>query len=163
MTLLTEQLRDRQRLLGPDNYRVFQTRTDLVHWTSEAGDQARAVEMCRQLVRDRERVLGAEHPQTLETRLMLAHYTERAGEHERAVEVLACLLADREEALGPHASAATLAEDFLAFSVFGGVPRSWDDRRDCAEVQATCQELLGPEHPVTQEVHRLATANQPAT
>jgi eukaryotic-like serine/threonine-protein kinase len=155
ITLLTEQLRDRERMLGPDSYRVFQSRADLVHWTSEAGNHPRAVQMCRRLVRDRERVFGAEHPQTLETRLMLARYMKEAGEHERAVEVLNELLDDREKALGPGTTAATIAADFLAFGVFGGVRRSWDDRGESAAVLTTCQRLLGPEHPVTQEVHRL--------
>jgi hypothetical protein len=59
-------------------------RSNLAHWTGQAGNAAAAREQLAGLLPVVERVLGPEHPDTVTTRNNLAHLRRKAGDFGEA-------------------------------------------------------------------------------
>jgi hypothetical protein len=71
-----------ERVLGAEHPDTLIDRSNLAHWTGEAGDAAGARDQLAALVPIFERVLGPEHPATLNASAHLAHWTRRANNGE---------------------------------------------------------------------------------
>ena len=99
---------------GPEHPDTLAARSDLAHWTGEAGDAAGARDQYAALLPVFERVLGPEHPDTLTARGNLAHWTGEAGDAAGARDQYAALLPIRERVLGPEHPDTLTARDNLA-------------------------------------------------
>ena len=92
----------RERILGPEDSRTLDARSDLAYWTGEAGDSAAARDQFAALLPVYERVLGPEHPHTLTARSNLARWTGEAGDPAAARDLFADLVPVFERVLGPE-------------------------------------------------------------
>jgi hypothetical protein len=84
-----------------DDAPVLALRSEIAHWTGEAGDAGEALRLFRALLPDQERALGYYHRATLLTRNNIAYWTGETGDRQGALRLFSALLPDRECALGP--------------------------------------------------------------
>jgi hypothetical protein len=99
----------------PEHLDTLAARSQLAHWTGEAGDAAAARDQYAALLPIEERVLGPEHPATLNTRSSLATWTAEAGDAAGARDQYAALLPLRERVLGPQHPATLNTRSNLAY------------------------------------------------
>ncbi|WP_328442783.1 hypothetical protein [Amycolatopsis sp. NBC_00438] len=148
---------DRTRALGADHPQTFQTRSLVAVTTAWMGDSARAEKLCSELAGDRQRVLGERHLHTFFTRYDQARCAALTGDLDRATEEFTTFLADWRQAYWNNSSWSDTARAFLESVNDGrslGPPYTAYARRTLPEAWKTCRQLLGTEHPLTQEIRR---------
>jgi hypothetical protein len=67
-----------ERVFGPEHPDTLAARSNLAHWTGQAGDAVGACDQYEALLPMVERVFGPEHPDTLAARSNLADWFQEA-------------------------------------------------------------------------------------
>ncbi len=145
---------DYERVLGADSPRVLQTRDLLARFASWAGDLDRAVDLSRRLACDRDRILGPRHSHTLRTRFMLVRCTAQAGDRAHAAVLFDTLITDWRQVLGAEGTWTNLAARIITDGSGYGTVRTRRRLREHRDASWTCHQLLGRDHPLTQQVQR---------
>lgn len=86
--------------VGPTHLLTLKARTQVAHWTGEAGDPRKALGLFASLLELQQQLLGASHRDTLHTRNDIAHWTGQMDDAAGALRLFKALLKDQKRALG---------------------------------------------------------------
>ncbi|GAA3329297.1 tetratricopeptide repeat protein [Paeniglutamicibacter sulfureus] len=141
-------LRDRLRVLGPDDPATLTARHHLAFWTGQLGDASEALVQFSNLLLDQVRVLGADHPATLKTRSNVATWTGRTGDIAAAIMQNWDLFQDRLRVMGEeHPDTLKVRSNLATWTgKSGDVPGALAQFRSLLEVRIR---VLGEDHPDT--------------
>lgn len=146
--LLREVIRERERVLGPEQAETLRARYRLavVLWVQGKNPEAEVED--RAVIKLQEKVLGAEHPDTLKTRDNLVAALLDEGKYPEAETECRAVLKISEKVLGPEDpdTLKTRLDLAIAFAYQGELPKAEAEERAVLKLQ---EKVLGPEHPDT--------------
>ncbi|MFD5930254.1 tetratricopeptide repeat protein [Streptomyces sp. NPDC060333] len=155
--LLTANLSDQQRILGPDHRLTLASQAYLAAITYTEGDRDLGIELLEESLDHRERALGPDHPDTLVSRGNLAVAHHERGDMGRAVGLFEAQVADCARILGPvHFD--TLRARYHLAGAHHAAGNATGAARHLTAVLADCERVLGASHPLTAAVRSDVTA-----
>ncbi len=132
----------------PPPIKIFVVRSDLAHYSGEAGDMASARDQFAALLSDETGILGPDDPETLTTRNNLALWTGKAGDALGARDQFDALLPERMRILGPDHPKTLTTRENLAFWT-GQAGDAAGARNQLAALLPDRMRVFGPDHPDT--------------
>jgi tetratricopeptide (TPR) repeat protein len=151
--VLGEVLKERERVLGPEDPDTLATRNNLANALNRQGKYAEAETESRAVIKLQEKVLGPKHPDTLLTRNNLATALFFQGKYAEAETEFRAVIKLREEVLGSEHPDTLKTRGNLAtvLEIQGRYAEAETEDRAVIKLR---EKVLGPEHPDT-----LATRN----
>ncbi|WP_143673896.1 tetratricopeptide repeat protein [Streptomyces sp. or20] len=145
---LARLVKERARVLGPDDPETLATRGLLAISRGRAGDPAGAADALAELLFEMLRVVGREHPLTVGTLGSLAQCRGAAGDPVGATNSLTQLLPELVRVLGPDHPDTLASRSSIA--MFRSAAGDWAGAADTyADLLTDMLRVLGPDHPQT--------------
>jgi tetratricopeptide (TPR) repeat protein len=82
VTLFTELLHIRERVLGRDHPDTLNTRANIAFWVGKTGDVKEALRLFEELLPDQQRVLEPDHHDIMRTRLWIEYLSKSSGSQD---------------------------------------------------------------------------------
>ncbi|MFH8873209.1 hypothetical protein [Streptomyces griseus] len=148
---LARLVKERTRVLGPNDPETLATRALLAISLGRAGDPAGAADALAELLFEMLRVVGREHPLTLGTLVSLAQFRGIVGDLVGAVSSLTQLLPELVRVLGPDHPDTLATRGSIA--MFRSEAGDWTGAADTyADLLPDMLRVFGPDHPQTLQV-----------